>query len=134
METDVTFTEPTALQVANVLRENGYRIANSLGEDCYGEPDHRVMGILKPEPTFLGRLLSGNKAAYLGNIYLNDESVGAEEGKKWFLKVYGREFVPELTDLFKGLAQEKGVSLEIKLDRENAGIEYVDNTDYAFEP
>jgi len=117
----VTYYE-NSVAVAKILRERGYYIACSTGVRK-SEPNYNVVGILKPrEPaqrSFLGfKWNSQQRAVYIGTLWLENQSRGAKLDKNWVLEVYGRDYVPELTELVKELSELHQIQVQIRLDSE----------------
>ena len=121
----VTYKESVAYAIAETLREKGYEVASCSGMR-QTEPDHNVIGILNPknsiQKSFLG-IKGYKRASFLGTLWLENESRGAEENKKWVLEVYGRENIPELTELVKELSGPSGVRVQVILDSEQPVFE-----------
>ena len=122
----VTYYESPAYEVARILREKGYRIADITGEECY-EPDEDVIGILKggrraPGGPIFGTLF-GKRGLFIGRIFFNNKPRGAEVGKRWVLEVYGREYVEELRELAEELSSRYGVDIDVRLKSECPRVE-----------
>ncbi len=123
----ISYHESPAYDVARALRDRGYEIASGTGLRR-SEPSHNVVGILKPrdpvQKSFLGpKWDSKQRALYLGTLWLDNRAKGAKHDENWVLEVYGRDNVPELTELVKGLSEPKKVSVQVRLDSEQPRVE-----------
>jgi len=116
-----------SVAVAKTLKDRGYDIASSTGLR-QSEPDRDVVGILKPrEPvqkSFLGvRWNSQQRALYIGTLWLENQARGAKLNENWVLEVYGRAYVPELTELVKELSEPHQAQVQIRLNAEKPRVE-----------
>lgn len=123
----VSYHESPAYTVARKLRDKGYEIASCIGLKRT-EPDHNVVGILKPrdhiQKSFLGlKWDSKQRALHLGTLWLDNRAKGAKYHKNWVLEVYGRDNVPELTELVKELSETSGARVQIRLGSEQPRVE-----------
>ena len=116
----LSLCEDPVLSIAKELREEGYEIAGCMGVR-QKTPPCNLIGILKErEPIqkdFYG-ILKWNKnqrALHLGTILLNCKKEKAEEGEKWVLEVYGREYLLELTEVVKRLSLPYKAKIQVKL-------------------
>ncbi|MBI2542736.1 MAG: hypothetical protein HYW24_00935 [Candidatus Aenigmarchaeota archaeon] len=114
----ITYHEIATFNVAKILKEKGYQLADSDGVRVK-EPNRDYIGILEPK-RFLGLELSGiiMPASYIGTLLLNGQ--GATFDGKWILDVYGRNNVPKMTELMKELAQSHNVQVAITLASEKS--------------
>lgn len=119
----ITYSERASLDLAKIMRMNGYDIASDCGFKV-DTPNDNIIGILKPKPfsakTFLERILGhfGTPTYwYIGCLYLK---------KPWKLEVYGRNYAPELTDLVAKLTEPFNTNVNIKLmeEKPRGGWEY----------
>ncbi len=130
----VTYHENT-VAVTKTLRDRGYDIANSAGLR-QSEPDKGAVGILKPrEPiqkSFLGfKWNNQQRALYIGTLWLENQARGAKLDENWVLEVYGRDYVPELTELAKELSEPHQTQVQIRLDTEKPRVEtYLSDHDW----
>ena len=129
----ITYHE-NSVAVARTLRDRGYDIADSNGIR-QSEPDKYVVGILKPgqpiQNSFLGFKWDSLEALYIGRLWLKDQATGAKLDENWVLEIYGRAYVPELTELVKELSEPHQTQVQIRLESEKPFIErYLSDFDY----
>ena len=127
LDQKVTYSEVASVKVAMEFRSKGYKIADNDGREV-NEPDKNVMGILNPREPIKRRFLffkwnKEQRALYEGRLWFNNDSIGAEPTKSWVLEIYGRENVPRLTEIVKGLSESSQVNLSIELSSENSKLE-----------
>ena len=127
LDKKVSYYESPTYAIARTLREKGYEIADGRGRR-QTEPKHSVVGILKPrdpiQKSFLGiKWNKGQKALYLGTLWLNSQLMGARSDENWVLEVYGRENVPELTKLVEELSEPSSTRVQVTLGREQPKVE-----------
>jgi hypothetical protein len=135
LDKKVNYHESPAYAVARTLRNRGYEIASCTGLR-QTEPNHNVVGILKPRDSvrksFLGlKWDSKQRALYLGTLWLNNQTKGTKHDENWVLEVYGRDNVPELTELVKELSEPSGAHVQVRLDSEQPRVEaYLSDGDF----
>lgn len=131
----ISYHESPTYEIARKLKDKGYQIADFAGIRV-SEPQHDVLGILEPrdpiEKSFLGfKRNKKQRALYIGTLWINNQERGAKSDENWVLEAYGRNNVPKLTELVRELSESKGVSVQVRLEREQSRVEmYV--SDYGF--
>ena len=65
----------------------------------------------------------GQRASFIGELWLDNEEMGAEYDNKWVLDVYGKENIPKLKELMIKIADKYDVPISIKLAREKPLLE-----------
>jgi len=131
----ISYHESPTYAIARTLKDKGYQIADSTGMRV-SEPSHDVLGILEPrnpiEKSFLGfKWNKKQRALYEGTLWINNQARGAKPDENWVLEVYGRNNVPKLTELVRELSEPKGVSVQVRLDSEQARVEtYLSDYDF----
>jgi len=114
----VSFENP-AYGVAQKVREEGYEIAGHMGIK-QKRPTHNMVGILKEREPFKKKMYGikwkfNPRAFHLGTIWINHYERGAKEDKKWIMEVYGKKYLPKLTELAEKLSSDYNVEVEVKL-------------------
>ena len=122
----ITYQE-YATDVAKILREKGYDIADPI---CIRkeEPDKDVVGILKPrnpiQKSFLGiKWNKKQRALYIGTLWLENQPRGARFDENWVLEVYGRDQIPELTEVVGELSRKYQINVQTRLVAEEPCVE-----------
>jgi len=123
---NLTYHESPAYEIAAQMKERGYAIADENGKPL-DNPKENVIGILrekrlsKIQGMLHIELFKDLEIPYLGNLWLNDTSRGASPTVKWVLEAYGKRNVPKLIDLCRRL--NPSVNIEIIL--KNTDTKYV---------
>lgn len=107
--------------------DKGYDISALNGKEYnpYGEQhkkhleEARVISIKDPNKSagclnILYALLTSPVKDHIGDLYLEDEKLGAERDKRWVLHVYGSEYTDYLYMMAEKLEKEFGVCIEAK--------------------
>lgn len=132
----VDFKESLSIKVGRELISKGLDIASSTGiaenilsaSSCVGilrkNPDR------KPRKYFFGLFTQLTRRDFLGVIWLNNDTRGANE-KEWVLEMYGRKNVEYVKQLADQLAKTFQVKISLKLVREQPDVEtFLSDYDY----
>lgn len=104
-------------EAVRILRNKGYQIALPNGVKV-DKPESYAIGILDPSNLYKRRILGikiGRRASYVGIIWFDSEFLKVKHDEKWLLEVFGKEYVPKLTELIEGISEQFGADLEVRL-------------------
>ncbi len=122
----VSYYESPAYELARKLRQMGYEIANCIGLRKT-EPEKDNIGILKSrdiQKSFLGiKYIKKYRALHIGTLWFDEPPRKTEENKKWYLDVYGRENISQLTKIVKNLSKPYKVKVQVGLKSEISKVE-----------
>lgn len=116
----VNYEEVLAIQVARVLRAEGFDMADDMGNPHSSLKDERCLGLLIKDPkTSAKRSLwwfSRTKASrlFVGLIWFDDEDCGAKK-EHWIYEVYGEKQSDSARKLADKLSSRFKVSITIRL-------------------
>ncbi len=134
-EPRVTYSESATYAIARELKRMGYQIAEMSGIRT-AEPVRNAIGILKERASVRKNILCfefniKKRAFHIGNMYIanSDPAPNTTSDKTWILDVFGRQHVPELTEIAKTLSKSYQIEVQMQLATEHPQEE-TKHTDY----
>lgn len=140
------FSDRLCYRVARRIMDDGYFVSADNRGDRYWEigrfqveemEGRGEISIIKPAPVkqrrglmlnlfgeksesgiFLGRKYPITKGSHIGDLRTGGVDSGNSRSDVWELDVYGRSFLSELTSLAENLAEQEGVDINVRLDKE----------------